>query len=130
MHIAVWIITPITTPWELGIAFQKAKELAGPFGEERWRNSTEDPDKQILPPVSWDWVETGGRWDGEIRLEGELNHATGKEAAMVPDRNMPLAVIAPNGYLTCRAWEEEPEEFRRILLNWPDNLVVAQDWHC
>ena len=48
---------------------------------------------------------------------------------MVPDRNMPLAVIAPNGYLTCRAWEEEPEEFRRILLNWPDNLVVAQDWH-
>ena len=49
MHIAVWIITPVT-PRELGIAFQKARELAEPFGEERWRNGTEDPDKRILPP--------------------------------------------------------------------------------
>ena len=32
MHIAVWIITPITTPRELGIAFQKGViyEIAHP----------------------------------------------------------------------------------------------------
>ena len=128
MHIPVWVITPITDPGQLGLAFQKARELAKPFSEERWKTGA-DPEAHLLPPVSWDHIRTGGRWNGEIELEGSMNHATGREAAMAPNPNMPLAIIAPNGYPLYRAWEEDTEEIRRILLNWPDNLVIAQDWH-
>ena len=54
-----------------------------------------------------------------------LNHATGEEAAAVPGEAMPRVVIAPNGYPAVRDARDDPEELRRVLLHWPQNIVVA-----
>ena len=35
----------------------------------------------------------------------------------------------PNGYPIIRDQEDDPEELRRVLLHWPRNIVIAQDWH-
>ena len=128
MHLPVWIITGVTDPMELGRAFQEAEQLAEPFRESNINPGT-DPDNETLAPVSWDWKRTGGRYDAEISMGDALNHATGEEAAAVPGEAMPRVVIAPNGYPAVRDARDDPEDLRRVLLHWPQNIVVAQDWH-
>ena len=127
MHISVWIITPVDDMKELGRAFREAEKLAGTFHESNFR--TGNPDRDIMPPLRHDWYEVGGHWNGDMETPAGGNHSTGKEAATRPEEVMPRAIITPAGYSSIRNGEDDLEEIRRALLNWPENIVVIQDWH-
>ena len=128
MHHAVWVITNVTDLRQLGTAFREAQLIVKPFHEDNFTTRGSE-DEDIYPPLYWDYFQTGGRWNGEVSMGDAFNHATGEQAAAVPEREMPTAVISPMGYPIRRNLEESPEELRRVLLNWPRNVVVAQDWH-
>ena len=128
MHQSIWVITNVTDLRELGAAFRDAERIVQPFREENFENG-KDPDAPVYPPIRWDHFQTGGRWNGDVSMGDQFNHATGEQAAAVTSAGMPNAVISPLGYQVRRENGESPEELRRVLLHWPQNVVVAQDWH-
>jgi hypothetical protein len=88
MHLPVWIITGVTDPMELGRAFREAERLAEPFRESNIRDGR-DPDREILPPVRWDWQRTGGRWDADISMGDALNTPPARRPPPCPATGCP-----------------------------------------
>ena len=127
-HISVWIITDVNSAEELGRAFQEAEKTAGAFHERNFK--THDPGGEIMPPLHQDGHQVGGRYSGDLETPGGGNWATGEAAAAQPTEAMPKAIITPQAYNVVReSTEDDTEEMRRVLLHWPDNIVVLHDWH-
>ena len=127
-HISVWIITDVNSAEELGRTFREAERTAGAFHERNFK--THDPGGEIMPPLHQDWRQVGGRYSGNLETPGGSNWAKGEAAAARPTEAMPKAVITPQTYNVLReSAEDDAEEMRRVLLHWPDNIVVLHDWH-
>ena len=125
MHLSVWIITTVQDPGELEQALEKAEKTADLFHERNLpgRNNAR-------PPLQHDWRETGGRYSEDLKGPWGENWATGETAASRHREMMPKAVISPQGYpIILGTKEENSEEMRRVLLHWPQNMVIVQDWH-
>ena len=138
MHQAVWVITS-KTQGEMEDALRTertAEKFAAELEEESDRITAhffEDDVKElegdIAPPIEFDGKEIGGRWNNTIDPEAERNYATGRRAAERPNNQLPRAVISPEGRYIMVSSQEEIQEIRRVLLHWPDNVVVSEDWH-
>lgn len=135
MHYNVWIITsktardfgPATSPEDVR---KELEEDAERICEHLYEHNLHRQQGETFPPLYYDWKETGGRWYGNISPETEEpNYAASRAAAEHHDADLPRAVVTPGGrYALVSNFEEKPE-LRRVLLHWPDNIVLAQDWH-
>ena len=134
MHHYVWIITskteqdfgPKSTPEYVR---RELEEDAERISQHLYQENLGRQPDESYPPLYYDWKDTEGHWADRINPKMGQNHATGREAALHDDLNLPRAVITPEGrYALVSNFEEKPE-LRRVVLNWPDNIVLAQDWH-
>ena len=82
-----------------------------------------------MPPIRYDYRRVGGRYEGDLGTPGSGNWATGEMAAARPKEVLPRAVITPQGYSVLREDDDEGEDMRRVLLNWPENVVILHNWH-
>ena len=135
MHYAVWVITSRTeTQLAEARARDETEEFLEGLREEATRISAHLYEEEIEkgedepnPPLTFDWKQTGGRWDGTIDPGDVLaNHALCRDAAENSNENLPKAVVTPEGrYAFVSDFEEKPE-LRRLLRHWPDNVVLSE----
>ena len=52
-----------------------------------------------------------------------------KECGRETQQPTPRGVITPETRYIMVNSQEEIQEIRRVLLHWPDNVAVSEDWH-
>ena len=136
MHYSVWVITSYSD-----------KYLDLPSLEDRLENDSDRITEHFyyenlhlssfingeevihMPTLYYDWKVVGGRWDGDINNGKGGNYALCRDAAKLSNDVFPKAIITPDGRYVYVSSHEEKAEIRRVLLNWPNNIVLGEDWH-
>ena len=95
----------------------------------RFNESSQQRRDDTVPPIRFDSRVIGGMWKGNINPGTGREFNMCREASELPTENLPGVVISPDGYPASAPTVEEKPEIRRILRHWPDNVVLALEWH-
>ena len=133
MHITVWVITNLKEPDTDGMP--TADIL--PALENQSRDITQHLSEHELPdscypPIHFDYRRTLNTFTHDGSAQNQTAgppYATGAEAAKLENSRLPKAIITPEGRYIYISDEEERSEIRRAALHWPENLILAEDWH-